>query len=174
MKAWVVGAGTDYRAGGVAYRSWSASGGTTVSYTLGSWDSQNMQVDRSTLTYDGTEISAGNGNDNVPFSGGDGGAEGGFWASAAGSGDYYGGAIGGNAAGQAACGRTIATDVSGLLAAVALAGGKVTEDCGEAAAFGSGGYLDYYGSYPKSAGIGGGLAYYASGGGESAVVLLFT
>jgi hypothetical protein len=70
----------------------------------------------------------------------------------------------------------VATDVSGLLAAVALAGGKTTEDCGATAAFGSGGFATKYSGY-KSAGYGGGggkngAAYVASG--QGAVVLYFT
>jgi hypothetical protein len=72
------------------------------------------------------------------------------------------------------CGRYAATDVSGLLAAVALAGGKATEDCGSVAAFGSGAYNDKYTN--KVAGIGGGYVggWATSHGGGGAVVLYFT
>jgi hypothetical protein len=62
--------------------------------------------------------------------------------------------VGGNGATQS-CRRRVATDVSGLLAAVALAGGKVTEDCGTTAAFGSGGTTGKY-ITAKNSGYGGG------------------
>lgn len=85
--------------------------------------------------------------------------------------------------GSAACKRLSAGNFSGLLDAVALAGGKVADDCGSAAAFGSGGSVDASGyGYPviKHAGIGGGGVVYGSpnvyraNAGSPAVVLLFT
>jgi hypothetical protein len=65
------------------------------------------------------------------------------------------------------------TDVSGLLAAVALAAGKTTEDCGVAAAFGSGSASGKFRA-SRAAGYGGGGS--SSGGtpGAGAVVLYFT
>jgi hypothetical protein len=92
-------------------------------------------------------------------------------------GNASGGSVGGNGS-ITSCNRRRATDVSGLLAAVALAGGKVTEDCGAAAAFGSGGgsteevYDEYH------AGFGGGWALVGGSNvgraGDGAVVLYFT
>ena len=85
-----------------------------------------------------------------------------------------GGAVGGNNT-LSSCGRYTATDVSGLFAAVVLAGGSVTESCGATAAFGSGGTVNS----SLRAGIGGGGAYFGGDqtttvGGPSAVVLYFT
>jgi hypothetical protein len=172
MKAWAVCGGGDGRAGGVAYKTWAASGGTTISYTLGGYDY--FVRDDCVATYDGTTISA---TINSPFfSGGDGGAAGGLTE----YGDYnsgyavWGGAVGGNSSPRESCGRTRATDVSGLLAAVALAGGKTVEDCGTAAAFGSGGFENKYPEDPsKAPGIGGSLGYSQNPGGP-ALVLYFT
>jgi hypothetical protein len=65
--------------------------------------------------------------------------------------------------------------VSGLFAAVALAGGKTTEDCAaNAPAFGSGGTYDKYNLNSKGPGYGGGIGtqYQTPVGG--AVVLYFT
>ena len=173
MKAWAVGAGTDWKAGGVAYKTWSASGGTTVSYSLTPWNYMDTPTDPTTITYDGTTITAGNGYSSTPYSGGDGGAGGGegFWN----EGRWIGGAVGGNSAGIASpCGRSKATDVSGLLAAVSLAGGKAVEDCGSTPAFGSGGAYDKYNSESYDPGIGGGTGYYTQTPGAPAVVLYFT
>jgi len=124
----------------------------------------------STVTYGGVTITGGGGTYSPSaggtYSGGDGGANGGKP-----TGDN-GGAVGGTGS-TASCGRTRATDVSGLLAAVALAGGKATEDCGASAAFGSGGADKY--NYQKGPGYGGGCGYSAGSnhiGG--AVVLYFT
>jgi hypothetical protein len=87
-----------------------------------------------------------------------------------------GGAVGGNSGSVASCNRRVATDVSGLLAAVALAGGKTTEDCGAAAAFGSGAFADKFGGR-KTAGYGGGGGTNGSAqtpSGQGAIVLYFT
>ena len=173
MKAWAVGAGTDWKAGGVAYKTWSASGGTTVSYSLAPWNYMDLPTDPTTITYDGTTITAGNGYSSTPYSGGDGGAGGGggFWN----EGRWIGGAVGGNSAGIASpCGRSKATDVSGLLAAVSLAGGKAVEDCGSTPAFGSGGASGKYSGESYDPGIGGGPGYYTQTPGAPAVVLYFT
>jgi hypothetical protein len=74
------------------------------------------------------------------------------------------------------------TDVSGLKAALALAGISTSETCGTTAAFGSGCAGNKYGSV--SAGIGGGGAGMANynfasygpkqAGGSGAVILYFT
>jgi hypothetical protein len=194
MKAWVVGAGggsTNYSggAGGCAYKTWTGAAGT-VSYSVASAVAQyqpNTNGGDTTCTYDGVTItgaggkSQANGRDGGTFSGGDGGANGG-----AGTGSMdvvgYGGAVGGNGT-QVSCGRFTMTDVSGLKAALALAGISTTEGCACAAVFGSGGYANKYGASPNcnnqgwlAPGIGGGAANWYSRGspsGGGAVVLYF-
>jgi len=170
MKAWAVGAGS-MNAGAVCFKTWTVSGGTTASYSLGSWDYMTEESSQPcTLTYDGTTISAGNGASYSSFSGGDGGAAGGVWQNALDA--NFGGAVGGNSASLSSCNRRPATDVSGLLAAVALAGRKTVEDCGDPAAFGSGGWSDGGSEYHP--GFGGGAWDYYTQTGPPAVVLYFT
>lgn len=183
MKAWAVGAGGSLgaylgNAGAVAYKTWSVTPGSSVSYSLGA-NSTYYSRSNTTVTYGGVTISAQsgsgsdwNGNEAATYSGGDGGAGGGIHGYPSGSGGS-GGAIGGNS-GPASCGRYTATDVSGLFAAVVLAGGSVTESCSTTAAFGSGGTVNA----SLRAGIGGGGAYFGGDqtttvGGPSAVVLYF-
>jgi len=178
MKAWAVGSGTYDYPGGVAYKTWLATGGTVVNYSLGGWDPYGTFGEpinsHCTITYDGTTITGETDGDGFPpgFSGGDGGASGQFRRLSDDESAYLGSAIGGNGQGLASpCNRTKATDVSGLLAAVALAGGKAVEDCGSTPAFGSGGFysdVDYYES-----GYGGSSSYYDRPG-LPAVVLYFT
>jgi hypothetical protein len=158
-------------AGAVCFKTWTVSGGTTASYSLGSWDYMTEESSQPcTLTYDGTTISAGNGASYSSFSGGDGGAAGGVWQNALDA--NFGGAVGGNSASLSSCNRRPATDVSGLLAAVALAGRKTVEDCGDPAAFGSGGWSDGGSEYHP--GFGGGAWDYYTQTGPPAVVLYFT
>ena len=188
MKAWAVGSGGNSYytnsqpcgAGGCAFKTWSVSGGQSVSYAAGSYPASGGNGNASTVTFSGTTITGNGGKINGTggtYSGGDGGANGGSGVdtgggSTAGSGSSSG-AVGGNGV-KKSCGRYAATDVSGLLAAVALAGGKATEDCGSVAAFGSGAYNDKYTN--KVAGIGGGYVggWATSHGGGGAVVLYFT
>jgi titin len=196
MKAWAVGGGQGWRtnfggyanAAGVAYKTWSVSGGATVAYSVGSGGTSGMLSASgvagtdSTVTFSGTTITGGGGktqNKGGTFSGGDGGSEGGLSPgnfSFQGTYAAAGGAVGGNGT-RASCGRYPATDISGLLAAVALAGGKSTEDCGATAAFGSGAAAVKYGT-SLAAGYGGGAAYIIGAttrnGGGGAVVLYFT
>jgi hypothetical protein len=122
------------------------------------------------------------------YSGGDGGADGGagntYYPSNNGP-RYVGGAVGGNnqplliCAGYDGAGRRPATNVSGLLEAVALAGGAAIQSCGATAAFGSGGHagdLDGDGfqySASQNSGLGGGGHIDGMAGG-GAVVLYFT
>jgi len=109
-----------------------------------------------TVTYAGVTITGGgavtyttSGSTNTfaiaggTFSGGDGGVNGtakidtrnGYWTT--------GPALGGNGGSiSGPCYRRAATDISGLLAAVALAGGKATENCAAVPAFGSGAAYD--------------------------------
>ena len=190
MKAWAVGSGGNSTgggggmpcgAGGCAFKTWSVSHGQSVSYAVGSYPFSFGDGNPSTVTFSGTTITGGGGKrlgQGGTFSGGDGGADGGAGVEGTGGGVSPGtgsasGAVGGNGVKQS-CGRYAATDVSGLLAAVALAGGKVTEDCGTVAAFGSGAYSDKYTN--KKAGLGGGFVggWDNNSGGGGAVVLYFT
>ena len=179
MKAWAVGSGGgktagggNYGAGGVAYKTWAVSGGQSVAYTVGNYNRSGWNGEASTVTFGGTTVTGNGGTNNSAgsFSGGDGGAAGGLNT------DYEdsGGAVGGNAAARTGCFRRPATDVSGLLAAVALAGGKKVEDCGSLAAFGSGAVSQK--NNMKDAGLGGGGSHGYTGQppGDGAVVLYFT
>ena len=187
MKAWAVGSGSVGNlagaAGGCAFKTWSVSGGDAISYAIGAARTGGTQAGQNTtVTYSGATIT-GNGGGTTSggsFSGGDGGAAGGAGTSG-GWGDYgqSGGAVGGNGT-RAACGRLPATDVSGLFAAIALAGGTTSETCAATAAFGSGAADQKFGP-TRTAGRGGGgigaasslsIAGTPSGGG--AVVLYFS
>jgi hypothetical protein len=179
VKAWAIGAGGGGstqlygNGGGVAYKTWNVTPGTSVYYSLA--DSS------TTVTYGGVTITATAGSTSGPggaagtFSGGDGGANGGIGVRLPLPGNQYrGGAIGGNGS-ESACYTTNPTDVSGLFAAVAAAGGSTVDTCSGPAAFGSGGF----GDYSRPPGIGGGAGYQNinSGnrpGGLPGVVLYFT
>jgi hypothetical protein len=171
MKAWAVGAGgyensVGSGAGGVAYKTWSGGLSGSVAYQVGDsysylpGGSDYFGYRNSFATYDGATITgygtifASGGS----YSGGDGGANGGnayVVQEGGGNRTVGGGAVGGSA-GRAACGREIATDVSGLFAAVALAGGVTAEECG-AAAFGSGAvWSDSDSTKRLAGGLGGG------------------
>jgi hypothetical protein len=198
MKAWAVGGGggagylssVGGQAGGCAYKTWSASGGQTVSYSVATAPSSGTADPTggdSTVTFSGSTITGQGGtsgyNNASPrgsYSGGDGGATGGMPNNSVQAGSPSrasgrGGAVGGSTASLASCGRRPMTDVSGLIAALQLAGATTSETCATTAAFGSGGlggkYVDF------SAGRGGGTGaspspyIYATGG---AVVLYFT
>ena len=185
MKAWAVGSGGtgdgwwsfSGNAGGCAHKTWSVSGGQSVAYTRS--DNGN-----STVTFGGVTITGNAGPRNSRsttgsgFSGGDGGAAGGVFT----NNDpvMRGGAVGGNGSSASPCNRWRATNVSGLFAAVALAGGSTTESCAASAAFGSGG-VSGKGVSPYDAGIGGGgvtaneyTGIAAAAPGVGAVVLQFT
>lgn len=176
MKAWAVGAGASLSgggAGGTAYKTWTVSGGASVAYVVGARNA-GAAGGNSTVTYGGVTITGGGGQSSGSsgfgtYSGGDGGANGGKgW-------NDCGGAVGGNYSGLTtvlSCTRVPAADVSGLLAAVALAGGKRTEDCGTTAAFGSGGGDKY--NPTRGPGYGGGPGRNSSLGVSGAVVLYFT
>jgi hypothetical protein len=172
MKVWVIGAGGNETfggsgAGGVAYKTWAGDLSGSVTYKIGDsysnlpGGSDTLGNRNSFATYGGTTItgvgttSASGGS----YSGGDGGANGGgSYIVQEGEGNRMavGGAVGGNA-GRASCGRETATDVSGLFAAVALAGGTTTESCDASAAFGSGAvWSDSDSSKRRTGGLGGG------------------
>jgi titin len=188
MKAWAVGAGGNARnsgygsAGGVAYKTWSVTSGGSVAYALGfghATDNWNDPRQDTTVTYNGTTITGGTAGPqpNIAggFSGGDGGANGGVGGTGA-SNNYYSGAVGGNGPSvnyspNSGCGTMTALDVSGLFAAVTLAGENASSPCATPAAFGTGG------AYLRSPGYGGGGGsgtLEAQPGGPAAVVLYFT
>jgi len=197
MKAWAVGAGGGASdgggagAGGVAYKTFSVSGGQSISYAVGSGGTSSgspsaggdttVSVSGSTITGSGGKTGgpAGAGAAGGGYSGGDGGASGG-----AGSGTYSnparGGAVGGNAASLATCSRRPMTNVSGLVAALQLAGISTTESCSSdvsIAAFGSSSFMNdgappYY--YAGRGGGGAGWDSVTRNGGGGAVVLYFT
>jgi len=196
MKAWVVGGGGNRwqgftgfggGAGGCAYKTWSVSGGQSVSYSIGAAArTVNVYGDGgdTTLTFGGVTITGGGGNgasnfNGGTYSGGDGGATGGTKGSLIGSNSGSGGAVGGNGT-AASCKRITMTDVSGLLAAAALAGATTTESCVSGSpAIGSGGFSAKY-SAPYNAGYGGGgaratdLTGNGALAGNGCVVLYFT
>ena len=191
MKAWAVGGGggTNSRggAGGTSFKTWSVSGGSSVAFAVGDagvTGASPTSGGNSTVTYGGTTITGNGGASSGTgggYSGGDGGANGGDGTLTA----YpyrIGGAVGGNGqsilicAGYGEAGRRPATDVSGLLAAVTLAGGAATQACGSTAAFGSSAHGGEKNAAAQSAGLGGGAAIDMGTGqaGGGAVVLYFT
>lgn len=193
--------GSASRGGSIAYKTWSVSGGQSVAYIINtnpqyqngppSYSSTGSSAD-TTVTFNGQTIrgffgfTGGNPNDEtaedsgitwLQFSGGDGFAlGGGHQTNGPDSGYYYrGGAAGGNSA-SPSCGaggyrRNVLTDVSGLKAALTLAGAKVTDDCNNPQAFGNGG-LDSKFNGVLSTGLGGGAINMQAGNG--AVILYFT
>jgi hypothetical protein len=136
------------------------------------------------LTYGGVTITGNGGGGAFDFSGGsysggDGGAAGGSAGSPISGNSGSGGAVGGNGT-VTSCKRLPMTDVSGLLAAAALAGATTTEGCVSGSpAIGSGGFSGKY-STPYNAGYGGGGARDTNLNGNGAlpgngcVVLYFT
>ena len=190
LKAWAVGSGGGQSyAGGTAYKTWTSvsNDDSAISFTVGVGGQNGSAAGESTtLTFRGTTItgqggnSAAGGGPGGSYSGGDGGANGGVGGyKDAFSFVFSSGAVGGNGTWDRTILRTPATDVSGLLDAVSLAGLKVTEDGGTDPAFGSGGGDDAENGVTKSPGIGGGGVVGNGGrgfrpGGSGAVVLYFT
>ena len=88
MKAWASGAGASDTptasgrgrgAGGCSYKTWSVSGGQSISYTIGT-SANGLNGGSTTVTFSGTTITGGGGlfdGSGGTFSGGDGGATGG-------------------------------------------------------------------------------------------------
>jgi len=199
MKAWAVGSGTS-GAGGTAFKTWSVSGGQSVAYAVGAKSTTNFGND-SSVTFGGATVTgrgagkAANGtNKNAfgtgggEFTGGDGGVAGGI-DQYLGGGDTRFGAVGNNNA--AATAATISTkprfaaaDVSGLFAALQLAGVNTTLSAGNPQAFGSGGFTGKYdnNSDAVAPGRGGGGSYGTAASGSpfvdtrvgGAVVLYFS
>ena len=193
MKAWAVGGGggstlswawnNASQGGGVAYKTWQVSAGQTVTYSAGAAGAAG-NGNNSTVTFGGVTITGYGGVSSYYFSrgcyggfftGGDGGAMGGYPDNSLGSSNAArGGAVGGNAASVATCGRRPMSDVSGLKAALTLAGATVNETCATTAAFGSGGYAGKFISAVSpgiGGGHGGGGTWTSTGG---AVLLYFT
>lgn len=188
--------------GGLVWKTWTRGYGTAQ--LLGSCVVKNSADANgpalTSVTIDGTTITAfaASASEAGGFSGGDGGAygnppgQGNTSFSAAGisySGTYYwGGSIGGGDPGAGGttvrpspvspCQRQPARDRNDLLARVALAGGKATEDCGVQAAFGSGGVRVPYSAYGSAnqyfaPGYGGGGFDSTCPAGPGAVVVYF-
>lgn len=149
VKVWAIGNGNrNGAAGGTAYKTWSSQEGSlSVSYSAASTigGSSTAMCQDATITGYGPGFDTAGGG----YADGDGGANGGRggYVSLAGATLFQvGGAVGGNgvtsgtpsAAWNSSIYRMPAADVSGLLAAVALAGVKAVEDGNEPAAFGSG------------------------------------
>lgn len=186
MKAWAVGGGANRTtaansyensggAGGVSVKMWSVSGDNVVNYSVSAATANNGTPSATTVTFSSTTITgnSASGQSGGSASGGDVNTSGGSGSFIAPPSGLYpvGGAIGGNSANRAECNRMPATNVSGLLEAVALAGLSTTESCGSNAAFGSGGSVNESTVY--AAGIGGGGAN-TTNAGSGAVVLYFT
>jgi surface protein len=199
MKAWAVGPGgndTTYLggygslagAGGVAYKTWTGvTGGSTITYSIGTGltgtTSSTSSTNTTSVTFSGTSISgysgwcgATPGFGGGSFAGGDGGAAGGYAQDGNWTGEAYG-ALGGANGAITTFQRTPMNDISGLKAAVALAGGKTTEDQGTTAAFGSGGAIKKGTSKKITSGYGagwGGNGVSSGDRGLGVVVLYFT
>jgi hypothetical protein len=192
VEAWAVGAGasggvnTNLGGGGIAYRSWAIDGQTSVSYSvalspnIGNADTpQATTVTFSALTISG--MSSG-GIDGGSASGGSANFRGGDRSFEIINNETYflGGGAGGNQPTVSPCQRNPGTDVSGLHAALALAGFQSSETCGISPAFGSGASVKFEPStggpsltHRFEAGLGGGGASIMPGG-DGAVVLKFT
>jgi hypothetical protein len=173
VKAWAVGYG--FRgAGGTAYKTWSVSGGDTISYTVGSRTGNGYDT---SVTYSSvTIIGEGcDGNTGTSYSGGDGGVNGGNYSVVTQSGTTLlrGGAIGGNAA-ATGCPRLKSNDsISGLFTALVLAGQSIS-DCGDGV-LGYGGFTSSPVGTRNIAGRGaGGWNGTNNNGVGGAVVLYFT
>lgn len=185
MKAWAVGGGANRTsgsavggAGGVAVKTWAVSAYDSISYSVSAATANNGTPSATTVTFGGTTITgnSANGQTGGTGSGGDVNASGGSGGTNVNATDgfySFGGAVGGNAATPTACNRVPATTVSGLLAAVELAGVSISEACNTTAAFGSGASQKTSTSTLYAAGIGGGGVGVNNAGG-GAVVLYFT
>lgn len=188
-------------AGHTAYKTWSVSGGQTVAYSIPASPPTSFGgylAGHTTLTFGGTTVRGLPGGDGVPrylaaitdindggysgdvtwlqFSGGDGLVWGGANKSSTGDcGSGYasnGGAVGGNSLSPAGNRRYVMTDISGLKAALTLAGQKVTDNGVSPAPFGAGDRdTKFCGTYSGNGfgnGVTGGVA------GKGAIILYFT
>lgn len=195
MKAWAVGGGGGSNggggpnasfaggAGGCSHRTFSVTGGSSVTYSIGSAGNNTpTSGGDTTVTYGGVTITGSGGQfsgSGGVFAGGDGGSNGGVGVIGEYYSNFYGGAVGGNAVATIACNRRPASDVSGLFAALTLAGSSTTATCTSTteAAFGAGAGVGKY-VQSHNAGLGGGSVNYQGYGyglaGAGAVVLYFT
>jgi hypothetical protein len=163
VKAWAVGGGGFPFAGGVSYMSWPVFGGQKIYYRVGASQHSSYVIGtRNRVAVGNAGVYRGQGSG--LYSGGDGGAQGGQ-GTQYGDNDW-GGSIGGGGSAQYGPGtnrvRKAPNDVSGLLAAVQLAGGPSD--------FGYGDYTEKY--YNLAPGIGGSRRN--GNGGQGCVVLYFT
>ena len=168
------GYGSYCGAGGVAYKTWSVSGGSTVTYAIGvavtgATSASTSTATTSSVTFSGTTIKGysgfiGSNPTGGSFTGGDGGSDGGSGNDGS---AFYGvayGALGGATGIATAFQRTPMNDIVpassnavSLLTAVGLAGGVTVERQGaNPAAFGSGGAAKKYTNAKLTAGYGGG------------------
>lgn len=192
MKAWAIGSGANHGAGagGTAYKTWSVSGGNSISYNVGAAVSNSdfsSFGNNTTVTYNAITITGCGGGRRADgttgvyiggqFSGGDGGANGGA-AGYFGAGEYCNGAVGGNTTigtGQAT--RFQATDIDGLFAVLTLLGINYTlpptySFNTNPNIFGAGSKFNKYGDY-ASGGIGGGNGSGTSETRETGAVILY-
>jgi hypothetical protein len=196
MKVWVVGSGSGVidsslnlvSAGGVAYKTWSVSGGQILKYAVGNGPSKGYYAADSLVKFNNTVICGCgaapeggmyyNFSTDIPvnriappssFYGGDGGANGGVSVGNA------GGAVGGNGAALTSCGVRPMNDIDNLKSILTIANIKTTEDCSlTLPAFGSGAYYDEDG-FQRVAGYGGGASLNRKEWGkQGAVILYFT
>lgn len=174
VKAWAVGGGGHPNAGGVAYAEWMVYPGQIIYYRIGSYGQPSYIIgghrelptneaahSKKLLIGNGGKIimNVGGAGSYGYYSGGDGGSNG---SATTNYGDNeWGGAVGG-ATNHTINQRNQPNDVSGLLAAVTLAGGSTN--------FGAGGFDSKYTSLGP--GIGGGARF--SNGSQGCVVLYFT
>jgi hypothetical protein len=173
MKAWAVGPGRQ-SAGGTAYKTWSVIGGDTINYVVGISGTSDTTITYSSTTITGNRPTPAGGG----YNGGDGGANGGSSStfSNAGTQFFIGGAVGGNASVSGCTGgasfRRKATNISGLFAAVTLAGQSFS-DCANGV-FGYGGVATNNNPSVRSVcGLGGGGWNGSNLNGQNGAVVLY-
>jgi hypothetical protein len=179
VKAWAVGGGGTAGGGGIAYAEWLVSPGQLIYYRVGAVyhpsyvigghrefaNTSRKSMDRLLVGGGGGPQYGGAGDQFSRANGGDGSSPGGI--AVEGDNEYWGGAAGGNSS-YATRSRMQPNLPSGLLDAVALAGGSANFGCG---AYDS----KFNGSL--SPGLGGGARFSTLGGqsaGQGCVVLYFT
>lgn len=202
IKAWAVGGGQDVwdlpfqisegggQAGQVVVKSWKKGAANTISVQIIKKRTDYITNGNAVVTYNDSSINASSPTGGIGSNGDVDDLVAGRPGDVRGTnGLIRGGAIGGGGQDTSGnCPRRQGGDFSGLMKAVALAGGKTMEDCGDTPAFGSSGGVEYgplHGNTFKyyNAGYGGGGAKAAGStpginnvakAGEPAVVLLFT
>jgi Concanavalin A-like lectin/glucanases superfamily len=183
MTAWAIGQGGRSQqdlpggSGGMAYKTWTVTGGSTVTYSVGQVTGS-YAGNNSTVTYNGSTITGGGAPEFDPgasyagqvgnYYGGDGGMNG-SPPSARGD-NHWGGALG-NTMSYGTAGIRTLSGVSGLFEAVALAGSEGNPYA--TAVIGAGAWLNTKDGTSLAAGFGGGWTMYASET-PGAVVLKFS